>query len=363
MILRRYIGGSVLAGFLTSLLVVTVVMSTGVVFRLMDLIARGVPWTSVAWIYLCGIPSSLTLSIPVSVLMSCLLVFGRMSSDGEVAAMKASGVNMWQIAVGPLLLSIPLAVGCLYINNTAAPESLYLQRILVRDLGADNPVQMLDEGRFIQEFDGLTIYIGARKGSRLRDVRIYDLRDPEVRREIWARSGVVGTNAGGGLVIEMFNVRVDPLHPGMPGPGFCDAWTVRIGGDAPALEKTKRQVYMTGAEMKDMAARAPELVPGLAEKDYRRLRMSIAVERNKRIVLAMACFAFVLLGVPLGVQSHRKESSIGVAIGLFLVLNFYVFILIAESMNKVLFLRPDLIVWAPLVASTLIGWRLMHRIR
>ena len=63
-------------------------------------------------------------------------------------------------------------------------------------------------------------------------------------------------------------------------------------------------------------------------------KMALAVELNKRLALSLSCLTFVLLGIPLGVKAHRKESSIGVAMGLFLVFNFYLFIVVAESLKS-----------------------------
>jgi lipopolysaccharide export system permease protein len=329
----------------------------------MDLLARGVSWRSLLAVFLCGMPMAVSFSVPVAVLMGCLLVFGRFSSDGEITAMRASGMNMWQIILPVLLVSAPLAAACLYVNNNLTPNGLYRQRIIVRQLGMDNPVQLLEEGRFINDFDGLSVYIGAKKGSNIRDVRIYDTRNPEVRREILAEKGTIGTNETGDVVIQLYKVRVDPLYEGAAGPGLIDSWSIRIATDPKSGDMEKRRMYMTSAEISDIARRLPELYPKIPRMEVKRLRMSGRVENNKRVVLALACVAFVLLGAPLGVTAHRKESSIGVAIGLFLVFNFYLFIIIAESLAKSLLLRPDLIVWLPIAISAGLGWRLVHRVR
>jgi lipopolysaccharide export system permease protein len=89
--------------------------------------------------------------------------------------------------------------------------------------------------------------------------------------------------------------------------------------------------------------------------------MVFAVELNKRIVLAVACFAFVLLGVPLGVTAHRKESSVGLGISLFLVFNFYLFVIIAESLARKPEFRPDLIIWIPVLIAVTLGSYLIER--
>jgi lipopolysaccharide export system permease protein len=86
------------------------------------------------------------------------------------------------------------------------------------------------------------------------------------------------------------------------------------------------------------------------------------VEANKRLALALSCFAFTLLGIPLGMRSKRKESSVGVAISLLLVFLFYLFIIVANSLVGRPELRPDMIVWIPVILAEIIGFGLVRRL-
>ena len=88
-IIHRYVAAVFLLSFLVTLVIVTFVISMGAVFKITDLLAKGVAWRSVLSMYLCGIPVALTFSITVSALTASLLIFGRLSADGEIAAMKA----------------------------------------------------------------------------------------------------------------------------------------------------------------------------------------------------------------------------------------------------------------------------------
>ncbi|NIQ74338.1 MAG: LptF/LptG family permease, partial [Gammaproteobacteria bacterium] len=76
-------------------MVVTFVMSIGIVFKVTDLLAQGVAWKPMVRILFFGFPQAFALAIPVSTLTACLLLFGRLSADGEITAMKANGVSVW----------------------------------------------------------------------------------------------------------------------------------------------------------------------------------------------------------------------------------------------------------------------------
>lgn len=361
--IRRHITTSFIVSFCTTLAIFTIVMSAGILRHVMNLVSRGIAWDIVLFMLMRGIPASLVFSIPISVLTSSLLVFGRLSADGEITAMKASGIGMWQIISSPLLVAALLTLLCLHISDTVSPNSMHMQSTLRRRLATEMPLKLLDEGRMIREFvDGLTVYIKSIEGTRLEGVRIWDGRESDVIREITAARGVVHTNTPhGGLVIQLESVSVNPLYPDAPGPVSCDRWTIEVPGLKQRARKHKRSMYMTLSELVEArAARAPHpkhADPARAAAEH----MKFSVEIQKRIVLSVSCLAFVLLGVPLGVTAHRKESSIGVATSLLLVFGFYLFIIAAESLREYPAVRPDLITWMPVVLAATLGWLLVRR--
>ena len=116
-ILRRYLTSGFLVTCGMALLVITFVMCVGLLIKVTDLIARGVSWAPVLRILLFGLPQTLTYSIPISVLVGCLLVFGRLSADGEITAMKASGVSLWDVIRTPCVIAAWLSLLCAFLNN------------------------------------------------------------------------------------------------------------------------------------------------------------------------------------------------------------------------------------------------------
>jgi lipopolysaccharide export system permease protein len=89
--------------------------------------------------------------------------------------------------------------------------------------------------------------------------------------------------------------------------------------------------------------------------------MTYLIELHRRLVLSLACVAFVVLGVPLGIKAHRRESSVGVAISLGVVFIFHMFTLAAASLARVPQLQPHLILWVPVAVSLLLAGHLIRR--
>lgn len=360
-IVSRYILADFLAVFFATLLIFMFVMSLGVLFRIMDLLARGVAWQPVLLILLAGLPFAFVFSIPISVLTSSLLTFGRLSADGEITAMKACGIGMRGVVASPVVLAVLLTLVGLVLNDEIAPRSYYEQRNMISQLGVDSPLELLDEGRFIDEFDGMTVYIGRRKENQLTDVRIFDIRADGRPREIQARSGDVSMEQDGEImVIQLYDVRVDPLIDGIEGAGFMGSLRREI--EIPQKrERRKRAKDLTSQELRTRMRDIPAFFSELSEEAQQRQRMEYRVEMHKRWALSLASLAFVMLGVPLGMTSHRKESSIGMGISLGLVFCFYLFIVFAESLAKQPEWHPYLLVWVPVILYLALGTWLIRR--
>lgn len=77
---------------------------------------------------------------------------------------------------------------------------------------------------------------------------------------------------------------------------------------------------------------------------------SLKVEFSKRMVFAMASICFVLVGIPLGIRSQRRESTVGMAISLAVSLGYYVVVILMLSCEGMEAIRPWYLIWLPVVA-------------
>lgn len=346
-------------------------MAVGTIFKVIDLFSRGVSGLFILRYFLSGMPFSLIFAIPMSVLAAAYLVFSRMNADREVIAMRASGISLWQIIQPPVLIATLLCALCVYINCSLAPKSHYARRLMLGELGSETPLSLLDEGRWINDIPNVKLYILRKSGNKLSHIYMTQFGEKGIRRQIYADRGTVDPdpNNPASVTINLYSVRIsdydedDPANPvkfvhptAAHHPMLLDMSNL-VGRDV----VVKKRADLTMMELIGALRYGREVQMDASLENQAVHRMSLQVEVSTRLALSFSCYAFVLLGAALGVKIHRKESTIGLPLILALVLAFFSFIALADSLVSKPGLRPDLIVWIPFLLAETIGFVLIHR--
>ena len=105
------------------------------------------------------IPFVISFSLPMGLLTTMLLVFGRFSADQELIAARAGGVSLVSLVTPVILLAVALSGVSAYINMDIAPKCRAAYKSLIYELATSNPATLLSENTFVTEVPGYVIYI------------------------------------------------------------------------------------------------------------------------------------------------------------------------------------------------------------
>ncbi len=262
-ILHRYIFANLLSTFVMALLVLSFVMMVGLLFKATGYIASGASLANVLRFLGLGFPGTLSLSIPIGALVSTMLVFGRLSADSEISAMRACGVSMRRIMLTPFLLGIALSAVCFYITGVVAPNSAYARRTIRRIVKTTDVLAVLEPGKSIAGIPGMppdtSVFVRERDGDLLLDVRIQEPLKSGIIRDIKAREARVVQQTNGTVRLEMRDVTMVPFSERIPTAGWTESLDRIIGDALPDPEKLPER-------------RVKDLVSTALERRTRRIR-------------------------------------------------------------------------------------------
>jgi lipopolysaccharide export system permease protein len=206
-ILRLYVLRLHLVPLLLGFGVVTFILEMDVMFDYLDLVVnRGVAPGIVAQLFMLSLGYIVALSVPCGVLVAVLMTFGRLSQDNEITALRASGVNLAGVMLGPLAGALVLTVGLTLFNNHVLPESNHAFANLLIDIGRKRPTARLQEGVFITDFPGYNLLVQSVNGrtNEMRGVTIYQMNPGGPPTTILAKSGFLSyTPDGKNAVLEL----------------------------------------------------------------------------------------------------------------------------------------------------------------
>lgn len=364
-LIDRYAGRSVLVAAMYGVFVLSVVLVLGNIFKeLLDLlINRDVPLHYVLLFMLYVLPFSLTFTIPWGFLTAVLLVFGRMSADNEMIALRACGVSLLRVCVPVLVVGAVLSAFTFWINGTVAPRAEQAMRNSIASMARSNPTALFVPDEVVSQFRGKKIFVGGKKGDTLSDLTIIEQTDSGyVQRVIYAREGVITMDKdAGSLTLTLRNAKFEQRREGEETNANGIRHGISVGEvavDIPledlvdeGLRKRPLRSYTLGELWAQLSAvqETPE-------------RTALLTETSKRVSLSLACVAFALMAMPLGVTAQRKETSVGFGISLALAFAYFFFVVLAEMLRDDSAAFPYLLLWIPNVLFVGIGGWLLLRL-
>jgi lipopolysaccharide export system permease protein len=347
-ILDRYIWKELIAPFFLGMIIGTFLLLIDRIFDLMDLIInKGVPVQLVTLLFVYLLPSILVLTIPIGVLFSILVAFGRLSSDMEIVAMKACGVSplrlLWPVMV--FGLGATMATGYLMID--ALPRANYAFKSLVFDIVRTTASAGLKEHVFNDTFGNFVIYVDeiATDQVGLRNVFVSDERKPEEQRFITARDGkLLSDEVNRRVTLRLLDGAIHETNPNAL-QKYREV-RFRLYDITLSLENSltkqgntpKGDREMSLTELREAAENAANLKGN--PNPYR-------VEIHKKFAIPAACLVFSVIGVPLGIRAHRG-GRMGSFVALLPIVLFYYFALtVGENIGDYGRIPPWLAMWAP----------------
>ena len=360
----RFVSRELLVNVLFAIAVLSLVLVVGNIFRklLPLLVNHDVPLEYLIAFIAYVLPFSLIFTIPWGLLTAILLVFGRLSADNELIALRCNGVSITRICISLGAIAVMCTAICLWLNVQAAPAAQEKLRGTIFDLATRNPLALFGSDQVIDQFPGRRIYVGKKEGNKLENITVFEMDDKMLPVKVtYARTGMLEADlANKQILMHLYKARYqerdskDPfnLHKIHDGINMVEG-TLPISLEE-LYEKEKKRPYRSALSIE-------QLLEQLKSENSRE-RSASRTEINKRFSFPFACVAFAIIGVPLGVTAHRRETSIGFAMGLIVATTYFLFVIIGDTLRGNPHAHPELLVWFPNILFIVLGILLFRRL-
>ncbi len=424
--LTRYILAEHIAPFLFAFLTITFLLVIDYVPKIIDhVIDKDISvWVALELVAL-NLAWMLALSIPMSVLVAVLMAFGRLTSDFEVTAMKASGINLMRIVFPLLIAGGVITYGMVQFNDRILPDLNKQARHLWGDIAAMRPTLVFRSGIFITDIPGYLVLIDEidHKTSRVEGVRINETKKPTQPQIIVAEYGFMKMmDNNRTMQFTLYNGEVHELDTEEPKNYRrldFEQQVINISGTGSELKRTDSE-YRTDREMgigqmqqnvdraklaigpferkieSTVGAKADflfadtfafpvgdlstdtaafRIVRRDAEAFYRAVqRNADQIEAQQRIVnkysieiykkysIPAASLAFILIGVPLAVVTRRSGMGVAISISILLFVVYWAFLIGGEDLADNGIVSPFLAMWSANILIGAIGVYLLYKV-
>ena len=285
--------------FLLATFILTFILSMDTVYKLINLIvSRGVPVGSVLLMLLYRLPQFLSVTLPIAVVITVVVVLVRLSNDLELTAMGASGLSPWQLSVPVATFGLLATILDLGITLWMQPAGYAAYEEETLRLLRSQTAKTIRPGVLNYDFPGKVLYVESKSPNE--ELEGIFISDTELRP-----SSMVSLSSKGQLLIRekeqdiLLQLKQGTMHFGNAEGGYrtMDFEEFQYQFRPPQLDGSpNRKVW--GVSTMDLI-QADEY---FGEQTRQR-------ELQLRLTTPMACLAFALAALNIGMVDPRRGRS------------------------------------------------------
>lgn len=334
--------------------------------RLADFQKNGLSFRDVAEYYLVIAPQFLAIVLPVALLLALLYALTQHARHHELTAMRAAGISLWRLSLPYFAVGMVLSLTLFVVNEFLVPDT---------DDRAEAILSRTDQKRTVVANLGFTNTRHQRQwliGSF--NLLSGEMRSPQVKWRSpdgneWWLMAERGVFLNGSWTFE--NVRT--FRRSTNGAAFTEPVddvplkTMADFTETPA--EIRSEVKVTG-DMRMRNSRKTD-IPVVDLLDYLRLHPQLPpadvawlhTKLHGRLAAPWTCLVVVLIAIPFGAPSGRRNVFVGVAGSIFICFAYFILQQSSLALGTGGYLLPWVAAWLPNLVFGLAGIWLIRRVR
>jgi lipopolysaccharide export system permease protein len=376
------------------------------------ILSKRVPILDVTLLLIYYLPAIVSLAFPFSALVGTLMALGRLSSDNEILAFRASGISIIRIFFPVIVLSLAFTLVSFVFNDYFLPVGYINSSIIYKRLIYTNPGLEL-EPFTAKRYEDKVIVTGNIEGNRIDDVIIFDKTSENQKRVITAKTAYLleNTEQTGVIslkLVDVFSHLMDPAKPGEyeyasasqlvynilirnimgdtpvdPGPremSSVDVWKAITSKQAALDERLRTQsvrldrmryelsmnITLAGMAYRADGDQVTRHINNIRQISEQLAQESKVVVEDKNLKVyqmeffrkfshPFSCVVFMIFAFPVALMARKSGRLMGFAIGVVVSVLYWGMLFISYRMGPTTDLSTFLIIWFPNFVILIIG--------
>ncbi|HTK58130.1 MAG TPA: LPS export ABC transporter permease LptF [Sphingomicrobium sp.] len=361
----RYLARNIAVPLIGTLVLAAMLLVLDKMLRLFDFVINAGGPVSVVWRMLANLlPEYFSLGIPIGLLLGIILAFRKLALSSELDAMRGIGISYGRLLRVPYAFAVGLLLVNIAIVGWVDPYARYRYEGLRYELKSGALGASIKVGEFNQFGKRMTLRIDGseQNGTRLRG--IFTALDDKSGTRISATAAegqFLSTDEPDTIIFRLKHGRLVQEGPNFATPRTLSFNSYDLPINLPATDAFR------GRGNQEAELVLPELIARAyggaapARKDELASRANL----HFRLVEIAMMLMLPLLGIALAVPPKRSSSSLGIFMGIVMVVTYHKINQYAEGAGGQGRLQPELALWLPFLAFVgLILWMyhvLAHR--
>ena len=144
-----------------------------------DLVGKGLDVQQIAQLLFYASARFVPIALPIAILLSSVMLFGKMGEQYELVALKSSGVSFLRTLYPLTIFVIIISFGSFLFSNYVMPIANLKNGSMIYNIQKKKPALNIKEGVFYKNIEGYSIKIAEKEqdGTMLKDIIIYNHTD------------------------------------------------------------------------------------------------------------------------------------------------------------------------------------------
>lgn len=359
-ILQRYVLKELWLPFLICLAALNFIFMAGYLVKAANfIIGRGVPLFDTLYVLMLALPEMISFTVPTSILMAVLIVFGNFSQHNEIRAVKASGIHPIHLMLPAFLMGVALSLGMFIFNDHVVTNASFELRRATKRMLIKHPRALIEPGRFVRLSDSIIFLAKEQKGDEIQQIVAYEIdknapegKDKPIRTIVAERGEIVSSPTHSEMQVRLYDGTVsDAQNASVQSIRFETYEFPTVGQeDIRQMKKKMRDLSLAELLVRSTA-------PGLSREDL----LETWAAFHQRITFSLGCFIFVFMGIPIAILVHRGEIVLSFAIAMAAACVYYILFVAAKAISMQGVLPAFIIFWIPNILLCAVGAKLLKR--